>query len=179
MESNSGRRLRSYDPAYHNTAPPVQKEISELLQDPGFISILLSLTFSLGVFFYFFYKLMHGIREDYRKQKKMRDEAERRAQLGLDDDEEEEEEEGNEKQKDEGKKDAKAIESMEDKIKRIAAETEVRKKQEQKIQGKNKQNKKDSDDEDDDHATQKKEVANKPSEKVDSVRQRKSKKEDI
>src|SRR3989338_6195688 len=99
--SNSGRRLRSYDPAYHSTAPPEEKEISELLQDPQFISILLSLTFSVGVFFYFFYKLMHGIREDYRKQKKAREEAERRAALGLDDDDEDddgEEEEAASKQ---------------------------------------------------------------------------------
>ncbi len=90
------RRIRSFDGSDGGKARQQRvepKTLSEVFQDPQLVSVILSLVFSLGVFIYFFYKLMHGIREDYRKGRKLKLEAERRAALGIESSEDDEDEE--------------------------------------------------------------------------------------
>lgn len=88
--------FRSYRGPNDEVGEP--KDIWELLRDPHFLATLLSLLFSLSVFLYFFYKLMHGVREDYRRQKARDDERARRRAAGLPEEEEEEGETADEEQ---------------------------------------------------------------------------------
>ena len=67
------------------------KDIWELVRDPHFVATMMSLVFSLGVFMYFFFKLMQSIREDYRKGKVAKEEYARRAAAGEFDDDDDDE----------------------------------------------------------------------------------------